>query len=78
MAAAEELAGWVEARIGPETAPIVAGYLRLEHARGRRDVAQAELHAQKAAIAVLRTYSGVSTRFDAPKQIGRASCRERV
>ncbi len=67
VAAAEELAGWVEARLGPETAPIVAGYLRLEHARGRRDVAQAELHAQKAAIAVLRTYSGVSTRFDAPK-----------
>jgi hypothetical protein len=46
VAAAEELAGWVEARLGPETAPIVAGYLRLEHARGQEDVERAQRRAR--------------------------------
>lgn len=66
VAAAEELAGWVEARLGPETAPIVAGYLRLEHARGRDDVERAQRRAREAAITVLSTYASVSTLFDAP------------
>lgn len=66
VAAAEELAGWVEARLGPETAPIVAGYLRLEHARGRDDVQRAQRRAREAAITVLTTYASVSTLFDAP------------
>lgn len=66
VAAAEELAGWVEARLGPETAPIVAGYLRLEHARGQEDVERAQRRARDAAITVLSTYASVSKIFDAP------------
>ena len=66
MAAAEDLAGWVEARLGPETAPVVAGYLRLEHARGRHDVARAQHDARRAAKSVLRAYPSITRHFDAP------------
>jgi CYTH domain-containing protein len=66
VAAAEDLAGWVEARLGPETAPIVAGYLRMEHARGAKAVARARRDAHRAANAVLRAYPSVSMHFGAP------------